>query len=103
MVGYSVAQLDDIEEFNDAGSHYRPIRHHLGLTAFGVTAWTAHPAGEVVINEHDEDDPTADQELFLVLRGHAAFEIEGDLVDAPVGTLVSVPPGTKRKASALED
>ena len=29
MVGYSVAQLDDIEEFKDAGCHYRPIRHHL--------------------------------------------------------------------------
>jgi hypothetical protein len=100
MVGYSVAQLDDIEEFNDAGCHYRPIRHHLGITAFGVTAWTAHAAGDRVINEHDEDDPTADQELFLVLRGHAVFEIDGERVDAPVGTLVHVPPRTRRTASA---
>ena len=103
MVGYSVAQLDDIEEFNDAGCHYRPIRHHLGITAFGVTAWTAHAAGDRVINEHDEDDPTADQELFLVLRGHAVFEIDGERVDAPVGTLVHVPPRTRRTASAQQD
>jgi hypothetical protein len=61
MAGYSVAHLDDIEEFSDAGCHYRPIRHHLGITAFGVTAWTARAAGDRVINEHDEDDPTADQ------------------------------------------
>ena len=61
MVGYSVAHLDDIEEFSDAGCHYRPIRHHLGITAFGVTAWTARAAGDLVINEHDEGDPTADQ------------------------------------------
>ena len=103
MAGYATAPLDEIDEFSDAGAHYRPIRHHLGITAFGVTAWTAHAAGHVVINEHDDDDPTADQELFLVLRGHAVFEIDGDRVDAPAGTLVFAPPSTKRRASALED
>jgi hypothetical protein len=102
MAGYLVADLDAIEEFNDAGCHYRPIRHHLGITAFGVTAWTAHAAGDLVINEHDEDDPTADQELFLVLRGHALFELDGNQVDAPAGTLVFAPPRTKRTASAKE-
>ena len=30
MAGYTVAHLDEIEEFSDAGCHYRPIRHHLG-------------------------------------------------------------------------
>jgi hypothetical protein len=68
-----------------------------------VTAWTARAAGAVVIGEHDESDPTADQELFLVLRGHAVFAVDGDRVDAPAGTLVFVPPGTKRTASAKED
>lgn len=103
MVTYAVAHLDEIEEFADAGSHYRPIRHHLGVTAFGVTAWAAHAAGEPVINQHDEQDLTADQELFLVLRGHAVFEIGGDRVDAPAGTLVFAPPHTKRMASAAEE
>ncbi|MDF3046470.1 MAG: Cupin 2 conserved barrel domain protein [Ornithinibacter sp.] len=102
MAGYAVAHLDEIEEFEDAGAHYRPIRHQLGITAFGVTAWTGHAAGDRVINEHDEGDPTADQELFLVLRGHAEFEIDGDRVDAPTGTLVFVAPGIKRTASAKE-
>jgi hypothetical protein len=103
MAGYSVAHLDDIEEFTDAGCHYRPIRHHMGIMAFGVTAWTAHAAGDLVINEHDEDDPTADHELFLVLAGHAVFELDGDRVDAPAGTLVSAPPRTKRTATATQD
>ena len=102
MADYAVAHLDDIEEFADAGCRYRPIRHHLGITAFGVTAWTARAAGDLVINEHDEDDPTADQELFLVLRGHAVFELDGDRVDAPAGTLVFAPPRAKRTASATE-
>ena len=103
MADYAVAQLDQIEEFADEGCHYRPIRHHLGITAFGATAWTAHAAGDRVINEHDDGDPTADQELFVVLRGHAVFELEGTRVDAPAGTLVFAPPHTKRKASATED
>ena len=103
MAGFAVAHLDEIEEFSDAGCHYRPIRHHLGITAFGVTAWTGRAAGDLVINEHDVGDPTADQELFLVLRGHAVFEVDGDRVDAPAGTLVFAPPRTKRTASAKED
>jgi len=103
MAAYAVAHLDEIEEFADAGCHYRPIRHHLGITAFGVTAWTARAAGDLVINEHDEGDPTADQELFLVLRGHAMFELDGDRVDAPAGTLVFAPPRTKRMATAKEE
>jgi hypothetical protein len=102
VAGYVVAHLDAIEEFDDAGCHYRPIRHQLGISAFGVTAWTGHAAGDLVINEHDEGDPTADQELFLVLSGHAVFDIDGDQVDAPAGTLVSAPPRTKRAATAKQ-
>ena len=102
MTHYAVAHLDEVEEFSDAGCNFRPIRHQLGITAFGATVWTAAAAGDLVINEHDEDDPSADQELFLVLRGHAVFEVDGDLVDAPAGTLVYAPPGTRRTASAKE-
>jgi hypothetical protein len=100
MARFAVAHLDEIEELVDAGCHYRPIRHQLGITAFGVTAWTARTAGERVLNPHDEEDPTADQELFLVLRGHAVFKLDGESVDAPAGTLVFVPPHTQRTAEA---
>lgn len=103
MVRYSIAHLDDVEELADAGAHYRPVRHHLGITAFGATAWTADVSGAVLVNEHDEDDPTADEELFLVVRGHARFELDGDQVDAPTGTLVYAPPSTRRSAVAVED
>jgi tetratricopeptide (TPR) repeat protein len=102
MAGYTVAHLDEIDEFADGRCHYRPIRHHLGITAFGVTAWTAQAAGDLVINEHDEGDPTQDQELFLVVRGHAVFELDGDRVNAPAGTFIFAPPGMKRTASAEE-
>ena len=102
MAGYRVAYLDEIDEHVDGRCHYRPVRHHFGITAFGATVWTGHAAGDLVIDEHDEGDPTADDELFLVLRGHAAFEFEDDRVDASAGTLVFAPPGTKRRAFAEE-
>ncbi len=103
MASYHVANLYEIEEFADAQSNYRPIRHHLGISAFGVTAWSARAAGSPVINEHDEGDPTADQELFVVLRGHAVFDLDGDRVDAPTGTLVFAAPGAHRTATATEE
>ena len=100
MAGWKAAHLDEIEEFDDAGSHYRPVRLQMGLTAFGASVWTGQGAGDAVINEHDPGDPTTDQELFLVVRGHATFEVNGERVDAPTGTFVSVPPGTQRRAQA---
>ena len=96
------AHLDQIEELDDAGCRYRPVRVHLGLTAFGASVWTAEEIGDLVINEHDPGDPTSDQELFLVVRGHAVFELDDERVDAPAGTFVSAPPGTRRRATATE-
>jgi hypothetical protein len=102
VAGWKAAHLDEIEEFDDAGCHYRPVRLHLGLSAFGASVWTARSAGDLVINEHDAGDPTADQELFLVVRGHAVFELDGERVDAPAGTFVSASPGARRRATAKE-
>ena len=48
--------------------------------------------------EHEEDEGS--EELYVVLRGHARFEIGGDTVDAPEGTLVFVRPQTSRTAFA---
>jgi len=98
MADYVVAHLDELDELADGRFHYRPVRHHLGISAFGATAWTADAASDPIIGAHDEDDPTSCQELFLVMRGHAVFEIDGDQVDAPAGTFIHVPPGTKRTA-----
>jgi tetratricopeptide (TPR) repeat protein len=102
MAAYAVAHLDAIEELSDADCRYRPVRLHLGITAFGATAWTARAAGDLIIDEHDEGDPTADEELFVVLRGHAAFEVEGNRIEASAGTFVFAPPGVKRRAFAAE-
>jgi hypothetical protein len=100
MSGYEVAHLDEIDELDDGREPYRPVRHHFGITGFGITAWTAGEAGDRIINEHDETD--SDEELYLVLRGRAVFELDGDRVVAPAGTLVFARPSVKRTAFAEE-
>jgi hypothetical protein len=102
MSAYAVAHLDEIEEMNDGRCPSRPVRHHLGITAFGVNAWTAREAGDRIINEHDESEPDSNEELYLVLSGRATFELDGDRVVAPVGTFVFARPGVKRTAIAEE-
>jgi tetratricopeptide (TPR) repeat protein len=100
---YAVARLEDIEEFSDGRCPSRPIRAHFGITSFGVNTWTAPEAGDRIINEHDEaDDEDAQEELYLVHRGRARFELAGEQVDAPAGTFVFVPPAVKRTAFAEE-
>jgi tetratricopeptide (TPR) repeat protein len=103
MSGYAVAHLDDIDEITDGREPWRPVRLHFGIQAFGVNAWTAPNTGDRIINEHDESDgPDSQEELYLVLHGRAKFELDGEQVDAPTGTLVFARPGVKRTAFAEE-
>jgi mannose-6-phosphate isomerase-like protein (cupin superfamily) len=99
VTAYKVARLDDIEQVHDGRCPFRPVRLQLGITAFGVNSWTAPAAGDRIINEHTQDD---EEELYLVLRGRATFEIGDEKVDAPTGTLVFVSPDERRTAFAEE-
>jgi hypothetical protein len=102
MAGYAIARIDEIEELDDGRQPMRPVRHHFGITAFGVNTWTAPNAGDRIINEHAEDDDGA-EELYVVTQGHARFELDGESVDAPAGSLVFVKPNVKRTAFAEAD
>jgi hypothetical protein len=100
MSRYAVAQIDEIDEIDDGRCPWRPVRHHFGITSFGVNAFTARNAGDRIINEHDEEGEH--EELYVVMRGRARFEIGGETVDAPAGTLVYAEPGIMRTAFAEE-
>jgi quercetin dioxygenase-like cupin family protein len=87
---------------------WKPLRHHVGVGAFGVNAWVAARAGELVIERHDEvpadSDPAGHEELYAVVRGAARFTVDGEDVEAPAGTLVFVSdPGLTREAVATAD
>jgi len=102
MSDYTVTRIEEIDEIDDGREPFRPVRHHLGITSFGVNSWTARQAGDRIINEHDEDEPGGHEELYVVVSGRARFELGGESVDATAGTLVYVKPKIKRTAFAEE-
>jgi tetratricopeptide (TPR) repeat protein len=103
MTRYATAHLEEIEEITDGRCPSRPVRLHFGITSFGVNAWTGREAGDRIINEHDEaEQGDGQEELYLVQRGRARFELDGERLDAPADTFVFVPPGVKRTAFAEE-
>jgi hypothetical protein len=95
--------LNEIEPTGEAKpgeQEWLPVRHRLGIAAFGVNAWVAREAGDLVIEEHTEDEH---EELYFVLDGRATFTVGGETVDAPAGTFVHLPdPTVQRKAIGEE-
>jgi len=100
MSEYAVAHLEEIGETSEDRCPFRPVRHHFGITSFGISTWTGRKAGDRVINEHDEEGE--DEELYFVQSGRARFELDGERVDAPAGTFVFARPSVKRTAFAEE-
>jgi hypothetical protein len=90
---WQVARIDEIER----RGRDIPVREHLGIRAFGINAYTPGEDG-TLINEHDEAG-SDQEELYIVLDGQASFEVDGETVDAPAGTLVFVRPESRRKAT----
>lgn len=101
MSSYQTAHFSEIQVMDDGRCPLRPVRHHFGITTFGVTTWTADAAGDRLINEHDETE-LGQEELYLVLQGRARFEFDGEPVEAGAGTFVFAQPAVKRTAFAEE-
>jgi hypothetical protein len=103
---FAVASLDGIRiVHSSAAFDIRPIRIHFGIESFGVNAYTAEDAGGRVIEEHDELGHGAGrhEELYFVARGHAVFELGGEEVDAPAGTLVFVGDQAVRRGAVAKE
>src|SRR5204862_4232951 len=90
---WQVARLDDIER----RGRDIPVREHFGIHAFGINAYTPSEDG-TLISEHDESG-SGQEELYIVLEGNAIFEVDGETIDAPAGTFVSIAPEGRRKAT----
>jgi len=89
---WRVVRLDELE---NRGS-FIPLRERLDSHSFGINARTVDEGG-TLINEHAEED--GQEEVYVVLDGTATFEIDGETLEAPAGTFVSVQPGVRRKAT----
>jgi hypothetical protein len=79
---------------------WKPVRKTLGVTAFGINAYTAANAGDEVVEDHTETQ-LGHEEIYAVVAGHATFTVDGEEVDAPAGTLVYLDdPAQQRSAVA---
>jgi len=103
---YRVMRLDEVDGYADEGRpRWHMIRAMLGIESFGINAWRATEAGQVIIGEHDELGQGAGghEELYFVVSGRATFTVDGELVAAPEGSLVYLKdPRTRRSAVADE-
>jgi len=102
-----IVGLDEIPratEACDPALDWRPVRDHLGITAFGVNAFLGARPGDRVVERHDEMDAQSGvaghEELYVVVRGRARFVIDGVEHDVPAGSVVLVPPASTREAFA---
>lgn len=96
-------RLDELEGLPVFGTLvWKPVRRTLGVTAFGINAYTAANAGDEVVEEHTEEQ-LGHEEVYVVVTGHAVFTVDGEEVDAPAGTLVFLDdPRQKRHAVATQ-
>ena len=96
---WAAAHCAEIPKF---GPRLTGVRQHFDIRAFGANVYTADK-GERVIDDHDETVENQ-EELYLVLSGHAVFTVDGEEVDAPPGTFVFVrDPAVRRTAFARKD
>jgi tetratricopeptide (TPR) repeat protein len=102
--GWRSVRLEEIEPIPVVGGtlFWRPVRRTLDIGAFGINSYVAPNAGDDVVEEHTEES-LGHEEVYVVLSGHATFELDGETLDAPPGTLVFVSdPKVKRHAKATE-
>jgi hypothetical protein len=103
--GARVIRIDDVEPLAVLGGElqWHPLRHTLGIRAFGMNAYSAANAGDLVVEEHDEGS-LGHEEVYVVLAGRATFTLDGEEFDAPAGTVVHLAdPAVRRVARAAQD
>ena len=102
MPRFAVHRLDEIPTVPDADVDWHPLQHYFGLNTFGANLFIARDPGDELIAEHDESE-SAQQELYLVLRGAVRFTFDGETRDAPAISVAAVPDASVRRAAvALE-
>jgi mannose-6-phosphate isomerase-like protein (cupin superfamily) len=95
--------LDEVEGIPVLGSLvWKPVRRTLGVTAFGINAYTAANAGDDVVEDHTESQ-LGHEEIYAVMTGHATFTVDGEEVDAPAGTLVYLDDPAQRRAAVAKE
>jgi mannose-6-phosphate isomerase-like protein (cupin superfamily) len=97
--GWGISHVDDVPPVKpDWPPTWKSIRHHFGITGFGINAVTKDE-GKVLIPEHTEAE-SGQQEVYFVHRGTAHVMLDGEPVTAAEGTVIAVEPEVSRKFEA---
>ena len=93
MADYTAKRIDDIEAIY--WGSFKRVRAELGLESFGVQIIDLPPNADAY-PEHDHAED-GQEELYVVLRGSAEIDIEGERHPLDADHLAAVKAGTKRK------
>jgi tetratricopeptide (TPR) repeat protein len=102
--GFRILSIFDEEAVlvEDGRLQWLPVRRRLGIGAFGTNAFRAAHTGDTVVEDHVESP--GQEEMYVVVRGRAAFTVGENAFEAASGSVVFVPqPDMRRRAVALED
>jgi mannose-6-phosphate isomerase-like protein (cupin superfamily) len=93
VANYTVKRIDDMEAAFRGG--FKRARAELGVESFGMQVLDLPPN----LERFPEHDHAADgqEEVYLLLRGSAEVELDGDRIPLDRDTMVRIPAGVKRK------
>lgn len=104
MAGWTVREIAAIPTVADGGPNdpaWYPLQHVLGIRTFGANLFVATHADQILVEQHDEGK-SGQQELYLVLEGEVAFQLDGEEVRLGRSSAVAVTdPAVRRQATAL--
>ena len=95
MSDYMVRSIDDLEAI-----HHGAVKlagAEMGIESFGLQVLDL-PAGFVDYPEHDHS-ADGQEEVYVLLRGSAEFEIDGERSTAVSGQIVRIGPAATRKVT----
>jgi uncharacterized cupin superfamily protein len=93
MADYSVKTIDEMDAA--LGGAFKRARAELGVESFGMQVLDLPPN----LDQYPEHDHAAagQEEVFVVMRGKAEIEIDGERVPLDPETIVRVGPAARRK------
>jgi mannose-6-phosphate isomerase-like protein (cupin superfamily) len=93
MDGHTLARIDELPAIH--GGAVRLAGAALGVASFGLQVLD-FPPGFGDYPEHDHADD-GQEEVYAVLDGSGAFEVDGERVPVAAGSLLRVGPGVRRR------
>ena len=106
MARWTVTEIAAIPTVSDGGPEdpvWYPLQHALGIDTFGANLFLATHGDQTLVEGHDER-ASGQQELYFVLEGEVAFQLDGNEAHLGRGFALAVTdPSVRRSATALRE